>query len=333
MMAGRRALRRLQFGPESTSGTLVAATKIWRGMGTILDNILIERVAEDVGNLGGSTRTTNPMTGGSLALDAIPATFEQFPHLLEASIKTVTGVQDGVGDGYIYTYPFPTTAAQTIKTYTWEGGDDQEAERFGYGFVPDWTMTGTGRRPWLMSGNVQGRAVELHAFTGSLPLPAVNDMQFGMTKLYIDAIGGTWGTTLKSNTLRTATLKYTSGMVAKNTADGRLDFSFVQSVAPTITLDVEFEHDGTATAQKANWRAQTPVLIQLKNESAVPFTTPGTVYSTPTCIFNLAGYWENFGKIGEANGNDILQGKFVVAYNATAAKFGQVIVVNSLATL
>ena len=43
-------------------------------------------------------------------------------------------------------------------------------------------------------------------------------MNFGMSSLYIDAIGGTIGTTIKANTLRSANIKFTSGIEPKNTA-------------------------------------------------------------------------------------------------------------------
>ena len=36
-MSGKKALRKIQLGQEATPGTIVAATTIWRGMGTIED--------------------------------------------------------------------------------------------------------------------------------------------------------------------------------------------------------------------------------------------------------------------------------------------------------
>lgn len=318
-MAGRRSLRRIQLGRESSAGTPVAATTVWRGVGTILDNRQIERVKEDIGIIGGTTRTNQPMKGGGLAMDSVIATFEQFLHILESSVKTATPAQDGAGTDYIYTYAAPTTSGNTIKTVTLEGGDDLEAERMAYCFVKDWTLSGSGRNGWMMAANWVGREVTLNAFTGSLSLPAVNNMNFGMTKLYQDAIGGTIGTTLKSNTLRSANIKFTSGIEAKDTADGRLDFSFAQGTSYELTANLEFEHDAIAAAQKVLWRAETPVLLQIKIEGPTAFATPGTTYSVPTLILNLPGKWENFSKIGESNGNDIVQGKFFSAYDTTAA--------------
>ena len=332
-MAGRTSLRKLQFYREATAGTTSSATFIFRGIGTILDNIQVQRVSEDIGIISGTTRTNVPMKGGTLAISQTPATFEGLLHILEMSVKTVAGSQDGAGTDYIYTYAFPTTAGNAIKTYSIEGGDDNEVERMAYCFVKDWTLSGNGRTAYQLQANIQGRAPALGAFSAGLSLLAVNNMNFGLTKIYQDAIGGTVGTTIKSNTVRGVNFKFASGIEAKDTADGRLDFSFAQGTDYAVTCDLEFEHDAIAAAQKVLWRAQTPVLLQVKVEGLTAFATPGTTYSVPTMKINLPGYWESFSKIGEANGNDIVTGKFVSAYDTTAAAAGSIIVVVELATV
>lgn len=318
MMAGRKALRFIQLGREVTAGTEVDATTRWRGIGTILDTRKIERVNEDVAIIGGTTRTNQPMKGGSLAMSQL-ATFEQFLHILEASVKTATPSQDGAGTDYIYTYLCPSTSGNTIKTYTIEGGDDNGEEQMLYCFVKDWTLSGSGRNAWQLAANWQGREVIPGTLTAGVALPAVNNMNFGMSKLYIDVIGGTMGSTIKANTLRMANIKYTSGIEAKDTADGRLDFSFAQGTSYTLTGQVEFEHDSVALAEKIKWRAETPALMRIKVEGSTAFATPGTTYSVPTLLINMPMKYTNFEKIGEANGNDIVQGSFFSTYDPTAA--------------
>ena len=318
-MAGRKSLRRLQLGREVTPGTEVNATVVWNGTGTILDNRKIERINQDIGIIGGTTLTNQPMKGGSLNMLQSPATFEQLLHILEASIKTATPSQDGAGTDYIYTYACPTTSGNTIKTYTLEGGDDTGEEQMLYCFIKDWTLDGTGRNGWNLSANWQGRSVEPGTFTSAPALTARNNMNFGMSRLYIDAIGGTIGTTVKANTLRMANIKYTSGIEAKDTADARLDFSFAQGTDYIVKGKLEFEHDSVALAEKVKWRAETSFLAQIKIEGSTAFQTPGTTYSVPTFIMNLPCKYENFEKIGEANGNDIVSGSFFSAYDITAA--------------
>ncbi len=332
-MAGRRSLRKLQFYREATPGTTSSATYIFRGIGTILDNIKVDRVSEDIGIIGGTTRTNVPMKGGTLAISQTPATFEGILHILEMCIKTATPSADGAGTDFIYTYAFPTTSGNTVKTYSIEGGDDNEAERIAYSHGVDFTLSGNGRTAYQLQANIKGRAPALTTFTGGLSLAAVNNMNFGMTKIYQDAIGGTIGTTIKSNTVRGVNFKYATGIEAKDTADGRLDFSFIQGTDYVATCDLEFEHDSIAAAQKVLWRAQTPVLLQIKIEGSANFGTPGTTYSVPTVKINLPGYWSSFEKIGEANGNDIVTGHFVSAYDPTAAAAGSIIVAAELATV
>jgi hypothetical protein len=320
------------LGRESTAGTEVNATDVWRGIGTLLDNRKIERINEDVGIIGGTTKTNQSMKGGSLSMSQL-ATFEQFLHVLEGSVKTATPSQDGAGTDYIYAYAMPTTSGNTIKTYTIEGGDDAGEEQMLYSFVKDWSLDGNGRNGYQLSANWQARSVEPGTFTSTPGLPTVNFMNFGMTKVYIDAATATYGGTQVSNTVRKLSVKFVSGIEAKETADGRLDFSFTQGTSYKLTGQVEFEHDSTSIAQKVAWRAETAQLIQIKIEGSPAFVTPGTTYSVPTALINVPFKWLNFEKIGEANGNDIVQGSWFSAYDSSAAAAGTITDVVEQATV
>lgn len=331
-MAGIKALRLLQLGRETTAGTIVAATTVWRGVGTLEDMREPVFPEEDIGYLSGTDRSYVPKLEGALSLESVPATFEQLPHILEMGIKTATPVQDGSGSGYIYQYDFPTTAPNTIKTYTIEGGDNQEAEVMEYCHVSEFTLEGEAGDVWKMSANVVGRQVALQAFTGSVAVPTVEEMLFQKSKLYIDAIGGTWGTTLKSNTLLSASLNFVTGIIPKYAADGNLYFSFIQYTQPEVRLSVTFEHESTAAAEKVNWRNQTPRLIRLLVEGNA-FTTAGTTYSVKTGFIDLAGKWTKFNAIGDRDGNDIIEAEFLSRYDATAGKFGKIVVVPALSAL
>jgi len=58
---------------------------------------------------------------------------------------------------YIYTYDCPRQRAY-IKTYTIEGGDNQQAEEMEYSFVNTFTLEGN-RRGWMISSEWFGRQV------------------------------------------------------------------------------------------------------------------------------------------------------------------------------
>ena len=337
MAGGRKKARRIQLGRQSAVDTEVNATYKYPGTGTILDDIVVAQIDQDVGIASGTTEVNIPMKGGILALGPDVASFEQILHILEMSIKTATPAIDGTGnDPYIYTYAFPTTSANTVKQYTVEAGDDVQEEQFLNAFCQDWTLSGSGRNPYQLSANLRGGTVSPGTYTTDPGLSARNNMNFGMTKIYIDDVTETGGpgTTIKSNTVRGVNFKYTSSIKAKDTADGRLDFSFVQDTMDYVaTAEVEFEHDSIAVAEIAKYRAGTPRLLQIKIEGSTAFANVGTTYSVPTMLINLPGIWMNFGKIGENNGNDIVSGTFESHYDSTYGGAGAVIVAVGLSAV
>jgi len=338
-MAGIKALRKVQLGRESTAGTAVAATTIWRGPAETPDD---QRVVvfpdENVGYVGGTDRNYQPQLLGAIAFPETPATYEQVPHILEAGIKTVTPTQDGTGSDYIYAYTLPTTSANTLKPYTIEGGDNQQAYEIEYGFVTDFILAGSGGgelNAVTMAANWLGRQTTSTSFTGSLSAPTVEEILFGKGKLYIDAVGGTIGTTQKASTFLGFDLSVKTGWVARFTGDGNLYFTraaFVGGSELEIMCNITFEYDSNATAEVSNYESGTSRLIRLAFTGEA-VATPGTTYSTKTMYIDMAGAWDNFEKIGEDNGNDVVTGAFRARYNSTAAFFAEITVVNELTSL
>ena len=167
----------MQLGAESTAGTGVAATTRWRGGGTIQDDLDLVFVEEDTGYIGGTDRSYIQKYDASLEMDDVEATFEQLPYLGMAGIVNATPVVDGPGTGYAYAFPFPTTSQATIKTYTIEGGDDQQEEEFSYGFVEQFKLSGRAGEALKMAATWRGRQVSASTFTGALSPPAVEEIK------------------------------------------------------------------------------------------------------------------------------------------------------------
>jgi hypothetical protein len=271
-----------------------------------------------------------------LALSSTPATFEQVCHILEMGVKTATPVQDGAGSGYSRVYGFPTTAQNTIKTYTIEGGDDITAgqERMEYCHVTDFELGFKAGEALMLSATIAGRQVTLANFSGGATLPTVEEILGSKGKLYIDAVNGTLGLTQASNTVRAASLKVKTGLVAVPTADGSLYFSFVKGTNPEITLEITYEHEGTSETERAAWRAQTPRKMRLVfygNSLTTSGTTGG--YTSKMCQIDVAGKYEKFAALSEENGNDQVVSTFRVRYDSTAALFCNITVVNELSAL
>ena len=317
------------MGRETTAGTATTATTLWRGMGVLLDARTVEFPEENIGILTGVDRSYTPKLDASISFDSVPATYQQILHILEAGVLTATPTTDGTGSDRIYTYNVATTAAPTIKTYTLEGGDNQQAEKMEYGFVESFSLEGATGEALMMSADWKGRQITNATYTASIAVPAVEEILFSKGKLYSDTTTSGFGITQLTDTLLAATLEMKTGIIQKWTADGNIYFSFHQFTQPEITLNVTFEHNTNAVAEKTNWRNGTTRALQLLFTGSA-FTTAGTTYSVHTLKINLAGKWESFDALGEQDGNDIYDATFRVGYNAQLAQAAQFIVVNQL---
>jgi len=323
------------LGRESTAGTECNATTLWRGTGTIEDNLEMVFPDEDIGYISGVDRCYIPKTEAVLDLDDTPCTFEQVTHLLEMGIATAT--PSTVGGSYSYTYTLPTTASPyltptannvPVKSYTVEAGDNYAEEQFLFGFCPEFKLSGMVNEAVMMGGKIVGRQVAPGSYTTGVTVPTIEEVLMNKGALYLDPTSGALGTTNKSNTLLGFDLSVKTGWVPVQTGEGQLYYSYIKNAGPEITCDVTFEHEVTSVAEKVNWRAKTSRLLQLKFVGATLGTT-GSTYTTKTLIINLTGPWEKFSKIDEKDGNDIVTGTMRARYNATDTTFASMIVVNN----
>lgn len=336
MANGIKALRQIQMQREVTQGTAVSSDTytVWRGTGTLEDSRESVFPEEDIGIFSGTDRQYFPKLSTALELDEIEATFEQLPHILDAGIRNATPTTD-TGSDYIRTYTWPVVSSDVaestdLQTYSFKCGDNNEVEAFSFGFIKEFTLSGNAGEAWKVKATFEGRSPTTDsAGFASVSIPAVEDMLFSKSKLYIDASSDTIGSTLISNTLIGADLTATTGWQAVHTGSGRLDFSFIKQVQPEIKLDITFEHNSTASAEKTAWRNNIPRQIRIICEGSA-LASAGALYTYKTMVINLAGKWDTFEKIDEQDGNDIVTGHFIARYNSTAALFASITVVNEV---
>ena len=303
-MAGIKALRRLQYGAEDTAGTAVPATSYWRGIGTIQDNRETVFPPEDVGILTGTDRTYVPRVEALLSLENTEATFEQLPVIFNSGIRQV-GTSGEWDLAFSSTDALETT---DLGTHTWEGGDNQQAERFAFGFCPSFNLTGEAGQALMVNAEIVGRQVATHTFTASLSIPAVEEILFSRGTLNIHASNFP-STDAVSNTLISMNLAVNTGWTQVYTASGNVYFSFVKQQMPEVIWSMTYEHNASAVAEIAAWRAETARSISV--------VFPGT--GSKALTLAAGGKWDNFEKIGERDGNDIVTGNFRARYNATIA--------------
>lgn len=325
MASGIKAWREIQLSRETTQGTATTDFANWRGVGTLQDMRETVFPEEDVGIFPGVDRTFVPKTGTELVFEDTPLTFEQAAHIFDAGIYEATATSDtttDLGSGWTRTWTLPEIASEIkvstdLQTYSIQGGDNQETEIANFFFVREFTLSGVAGEAWNVSATWEGRTTSTDdGFVTGLTIPTVEEMLFSKTKLYIDAVGTTHGSTQVSNTMLAATLAYTTGWQAVWSGDGETYFSYIKQVRPEALLTLTFEHNASASTEKDAWRAETARNIQLLCEGSA-LTTAGT-YTYKTFVQDYSGKWESFDKIGEQDGNDIVTGTFRMRYNATS---------------
>jgi hypothetical protein len=338
MALGIQRLQRVQFGKESTGGTAVVETARWRGGGGALDDQRkIEEIEEMMGILDGADRTAVVQLLGMIQLSDIAATAEQFQYLLAGAWSgPVTGSADGAGTDKTYTTNVPTTAQPAGTFYTIVGGDNFETERMEYSVVTKISLKGAMGQTAKMGATWMGRQISRYA-TGfaAVSIPACSELPVQQGKVYLDAIGGTYGTTQVSDLLIGFQVDIEIKWVPVFTMTGNLYYSYPSYAGHKITGTLSFLHNTGAdgnTGVKADFRNQTPKKLRLDLVGQA-VQTPGTTYSNNHIIVDLPIKYTSVSPLGNDNGNDKIDLKFRSRYNVTAAEAGKFIIVNELASL
>ncbi len=333
---GVTALEKIQLGVESTAGTAVAATTIWRGKGSLEYDDEVVRVDDSIGVAMPTNRVYKPKLGAKVTFDPVEATFQQIPYIFEAGVAAEVASQDGAGTDYIYAYAMPTTAMNTLNTFTLEHGNNVQAREMEYSFVESFKISGNAQEGVMMEASWVGRQSTDASFTGALSAPALvagDHIVFGGSNLYIDAVGGTIGTTEVTKTLLSFELDVTTGYRAKPTNLAKyFDFHYWDRGSYSATLKLVFEHNTNSEGQVDLYEALTPRLFRLLfTGNAVG--TPGTTYSNMTFIIDTAGYYMSNPTMSDIDGNQMWEMEIDCTYDSTATQGLSFIVVNELTAL
>lgn len=327
MAYGTTTYNKVQFGRETTAGTPVNATKIWRGKASMIeDDRSIKVVEEEVGILVPAERSYVASVIGRMNLPQTELTFEQFPHILEAGIHTATPT--GAGP-YEYAYVFPTNTTQpAIKTYTIEAGNalvSSDHHEMAYSFVTEFELNGQKQEAWMMNANYVGRQANQASMTALTTLEAVEEANFQNTLLYIDATGGTIGTTLKSGVLLSARLRFRTGLVPVFTADGQLYFTSHKRVRPALdfSIKMELETASVVAAERAFYKSQAVRLFKL-----------GVTGSSSRALdIEWAGKYDSISDYENDDDNTVVTFNGHAVYSQADSLFAQLTVTNNLASL
>jgi hypothetical protein len=146
------------------------------------------------------------------------------------------------------------------------------------------------------------------------------------TKLYIDATGGTVGTTQKTGVLMGAQMNVTTGVVPVPVGDGNLYFAAHKFTRPNITFSItmELEDGGVVAAERAIFESQAVRLFELELNGG---------NATHECVLQWAGKYDSISDYENSDGNTTVTFEGHAVYSSTDSLFWQCDVTNQVASL
>jgi hypothetical protein len=370
---GIKSLQKIQIGKEATPGTAVAATKILRVPGGMLsDDRQVTMVDEMVGIINGTDRSYIAAAQGSISIDSSPLTPQQFPILLAASLgftypsapaSYTSGLLDGVS-AYRYTVNMPTTSTPVANvfsggqnvSYTFEAGDNFEAEQMTYGKCTNVSVSGSSGGPITMQGSFIGQDIRYKgAFTSLSTIDTVEDLIFARSRLYLAEPNVSPTFTAVDSTFLGFDVGIDCSWVPKFTGRGNAsgtvptwEFAVFTnySVSGSFTLEHNLWTSGTANGLKTKWRNQETLIMRIDcwgSGTALDITgstltpvSPFTLQSIAPFTSTYAGVRFEFpikiqqiSPLSDNSGNDIVSVSWVAKYNSTYGSTGYILVENN----
>lgn len=315
-------LKYAQHGKESTAGTLVAATFKWKGDASlkILDTIETPELNVGTGVFGGNVEGAFISQAGSeLTLPDSDLSAEGMVWLGNMAIKQVLGAAT------TFTFSFPTTAANTLQTFTWELATATQEYEFGYGFCPEFSIhgdVGANNGRLLVNAKIRGRKAAASTVTASLGFLAnYEPLSIYNATVHFDAAGTAAGTAAATaGYLKAFNVDVKTGANEGRYADGRstLDFSTIDYSDYEISGRLRCLLSATAVTEIANARAGTSRMVALKCN--------GT--SSRLVQINLPLVYSESPSVGDqdADGMILVEFPFKSGYSRTATVQGPSIV-------
>jgi len=321
------ALRRVQLGQETTPGTAVPATIKWPGTCTMKETLILSRPKDETGTMADARRTSVVGEEVDISLEG-NLTYESILYLLNLCMKEVaTGA--GIGDDKTWTFSPALTGINTPNFMTIEYGDGNEEHEAYFCMGKSLELNFAVNEPLKGKAVIVGQNLTVASFTAALPLPTdLEEILGSKMMLYIDALGGTIGTTLEAATLIDGSFKL-SGFEPSRHGAATIYYDTWSQPPIHIECDLTLEFNAGAKAQRAIYQAGTQQLFRLK---ATGTLITGAIYKTLTIDF--CGVYTDFSTLEERDGADVVSVKIEGELNSsTWAKLVEIVVVNKTATL
>lgn len=333
---GNTNLRQSQIGVETTAGTPVTCTVALNGALTMTN--APERGLRDERrvSMGGSNvydDTALSSTGAYTGRCVV----RELPYFLASAMRgdpTITTPGGGTSSRqWLFTQPLSTIPA--LKPLTTKVGDNTQALVAPGVYTRQITIRGTDTSAWMIETDqlgweqTAGTFDSISALTG-LALADLSSMKNRLSKLYIDAQGGTIGTTQKTLTGYSFVWTWNSGITADYTMDGgTLNMVDIQRDAPTCTLELITKWNATAATEFGYWGSNTTRLVRVEgNGSNIEGSIDRRIRLDGAYVYTGFTPLDN-----ERNGTMLGRLTLTAVEDATYTKKVEVAIINSLTAL
>lgn len=333
-MAANELIRRLnQAGIESTRGTGVAATrKVYAQINPTFERPIRE-FADTSGTYAARRRVTYQRQRVAFSATDL-LTYEDLPWWFQFALKGgVTATGDG-GSPPAYPYIFvPSLSTDDLKSMTLEfmySGNPYESTQV---MLNTWAIRidPDNEGGWIGDFELLGRDWATTTYTGSIADRTTEVIKAPTTKLYIDAGGGTIGTTQVTGRLISATVSGNNSIHFKAFAEDELAFAANKVGRGQRFFDAQITLEFDSDTEFDNFRSSSPVERKIRLQAEGTQIHGGTV-TNKRARLDMNGYWSTIGW-GDREGNIIATLGFSAFYNSTAGYDLSAEVVNALSTL
>ena len=320
-----------QWGPETTFGTGVAATKVLTSLGlSRFSPMGSGKQFRAQGNKLPSASTAVGRRRTEANLQGF-MDFNELVYVLCAGIKNVTPTSDGT-NGKKWTFTYALSGADVKKGFTIESGDTVHAQKSSSNLVTDITLDMSWENA-AISGKLVGQALQDDiTITPALtpgPLVVMNPATFGIKTAALQAS-------------LTAASEFTRPFSAQLTIPGILQplnrmsttdtshVAMIEQALEGMRLKLVTGADDADMAFLANWTAGSIVWFRVQNLGAV---IAGAIPSAYNFELDMACKVIDPYTPGELNGAATAEWNFNLEYDATSAYAFRLAVTNTLASL
>lgn len=251
----------VQIGKESTPGTAVAASRKMY----FEPDVVLTRERGSRAHKFAVGRRDNTLAH-TLGPEMVKGSFKQVmsaDELIELLLCTVAGGVTPTGAGAVKTWTF--TPGNTLDPLTVEWYDGARGWRASGMYGSSLKISGSVNDKTTVSAEMMGLAMVQNALTGALGDRVPTFIEGWETQLYIDAFGGTAGTTAVNGTLVNWEIDISNGMAHEFFAENDINAGVITVGEVEISAKLTFRADpAVALTEFNNWDAGTKRLVQLK---------------------------------------------------------------------